>query len=77
MEGIVIFILLIAASAFSIMLIMQKEINEQQESIDKLHFECENYLKVLAQVGAIPEELLKQKIKEMNNKYGKVKLNIK
>lgn len=77
MRGIAIFILLIAASAFSIMLIMQKEINEQQESIDKLHFECENYLMTLAQVGAIPEELLKQKIRQMNNKYGKVKLNIK
>lgn len=77
MEGIVIFILLIASSAFSIMLIMQKEINEQQESIDKLHLECENYLKVLAQVGAIPEELLNQKIRQMNKKYGEVKLNIK
>lgn len=72
-----IMILVIAAVAFSIMLIMEKEINEQQESIDKLHFECENYLMVLAQVGAISEELLKQKIRQMNNKYGEVKLNIK
>ena len=46
MEGIVIFILLIASSAFSIMLIMQNEINKYQEQIDKLHLECENYLQI-------------------------------
>lgn len=77
MEGIVIFVLLIAASAFSIMLVMQEEINKQQRCIDKLHFECENYLKVLAEVGAIPETILKQKINQLNNIYGEIKLRIK
>ena len=77
MEGIVIFILLIAASAFSIMLIMQEEIKEQQHQIDKLHYENENYLKILSNADILPEEKAKQKIKQMNDKYGEVKLRIK
>lgn len=72
-----IMILVIAGVAFSIMLIMQNEINKQQSCIDKLHFECENYLKVLAKVGAIPETILKQKINQLNNIYGEIKLRIK
>ena len=56
MEGIVIFILLIASSAFSIMLIMQEEINEQKHQIDQLHYENENYLKILSNADILPEE---------------------
>lgn len=76
MEGITIFILLIAA-AFSIMLVMQEEIKEQQHQIDKLHYENENYLKILSNADILPEEKVKQKIKQMNDKYGEVKLRIK
>jgi hypothetical protein len=70
-------ILVIGGAAFLIMRIMQNEINKQQRCIDKLHFECENYLKVLAEVGAIPETILKQKINQLNNIYGEIKLKIK
>ena len=77
MEGIAIFILLIVAVAFSIMLIMQEEINEQKHQIDKLHYENENYLKILSNADILPEEKVKQKIKQMNDKYGEVKLRIK
>ncbi len=70
-------ILVIGGVAFLIMRIMQNEINKQQRCIDKLHFECENYLKVLAEVGAIPETILKQKINQLNNIYGEIKLKIK
>lgn len=70
-------ILVIGGVAFLIMQIMQNEINKQQRCIDKLHFECENYLKVLAEVGAIPETILKQKINQLNNIYGEIKLKIK
>lgn len=77
MEGIAMFTLLIAAAAFSIMLVMQEEIKEQQHQIDKLHYENENYLKILSNADILPEEKVKQKIKQMNDKYGKVKLRIK
>lgn len=70
-------ILVIGGVAFLIMRIMQNEINKLQRCIDKLHFECENYLKVLAEVGAIPETILKQKINQLNNIYGEIKLRIK
>lgn len=72
----VIFILGIIVLAIAIS-VLQIETETQKSQIDKLHFECENYLKVLAEVGAIPEELLKQKIKQMNQKYGEIKLKIK
>lgn len=72
----VIFILGIISLATAIS-VLQIETDTQKSQIDKLHFECENYLKVLAEVGAIPEELLKQKIKQMNQKYGEIKLKIK
>lgn len=77
MEGITIFILLIAAVAFLIMRVMQEEINEQKQQIDKLHYENENYLKILSNADILPEEKVKQKIKQMNDKYGEVKLRIK
>ena len=77
MEGIVIFVLLIAASAFSIMLVMQEEIKEQQHQIDKLHYENENYLKILSDMDVLPKDKANQKIKQMNDKYGEVKLRIK
>lgn len=72
-----IMILVIAAVAFSIMLIMQNEINKYQEQIDKLHLECENYLQILSKENIIPEIIVEGKIKQMNKKYGEVKLNIK
>lgn len=72
-----IMILVIAAVAFSIMLIMQNEINKYQEQIDKLHLECENYLQILSKEDIIPEIIVEGKIKQMNKKYGEVKLNIK
>lgn len=72
----VIFIVGIISLATAIS-VLQIETDTQKSQIDKLHFECENYLKVLAEVGAIPEELLKQKIKQMNQKYGEIKLKIK
>lgn len=72
----VIFIIGIISLATAIS-VLQIETDTQKSQIDKLHFECENYLKVLAEVGAIPEELLKQKIKQMNQKYGEIKLKIK
>jgi len=77
MEGIVIFVLLIAASAFLIMRVMQEEINEQKQQIDKLHYENENYLKILSDMDVLPKDKANQKIKQMNEKYGEVKLRIK
>lgn len=77
MKGIAIFTLLIAALAFLIMRIMQEEINEQKQQIDKLHYENENYLRLLSQEDILPEEKVKEKIQQMNEKYGEVKLKIK
>lgn len=77
MKGIAIFTLLIAAVAFLIMRVMQEEINEQKQQIDKLHYENENYLKILSDMDVLPKDKANQKIKQMNEKYGEVKLKIK
>lgn len=77
MKGIAIFKLLIAAVAFLIMRVMQEEINEQKQQIDKLHYENENYLKILSDMDVLPKDKANQKIKQMNEKYGEVKLRIK
>lgn len=77
MKGIAIFTLLIAAVAFLIMRVMQEEINEQKQQIDKLHYENENYLKILSDMDVLPKDKANQKIKQMNEKYGEVKLRIK
>jgi len=77
MKGIAIFILLIVALAFLIMRVMQEEINEQKQQIDKLHYENENYLKILSDMDVLPKDKANQKIKQMNEKYGEVKLRIK
>ncbi len=77
MEGIAIFTLLIATVAFLIMRVMQEEINEQKQQIDKLHYENENYLKILSDMDVLPKDKAYQKIKQMNEKYDEVKLRIK
>lgn len=77
MKSIAIFILLIVAVAFLIMRVMQEEINEQKQQIDKLHYENENYLKILSDMDVLPKDKANQKIKQMNEKYGEVKLRIK
>ena len=50
---------------------------EQKVQIDKLHLECENYLQLLAKENIIPEIIVEGKIKQMNQKYGEIKLRIK
>ena len=77
MKGIAIFILLIVALAFLIMRVMQEEINEQKQKIEKLNYENENYLKILSDMDVLPKDKANQKIKKMNEKYGEVKLRIK
>lgn len=77
MEWYYLMILLIAAVAFLIMRVMQEEINEQKQQIDKLHYENENYLKILSDMDVLPKDKANQKIKQMNEKYGEVKLRIK
>ena len=77
MEWYYLMILLIAALAFLIMRVMQEEINEQKQQIDKLHYENENYLKILSDMDVLPKDKANQKIKQMNEKYGEVKLRIK
>ena len=69
--------LLISTVAFLIMRVMQEAIIEQKGQIDKLHLECENYLQLLAKENIIPEIIVEGKIKQMNKKYGEVKLRIK
>ncbi len=77
MEWYYLMILLIAAVGFGIIYEMQKEINMQEKQIDKLHYENENYLKILSDMDVLPKDKANQKIKQMNEKYGEVKLRIK
>ena len=52
-------------------------IENQKEQINKLHLECESYLQTLSKSDIIPATVVEDKIKQMNKKYGEVKLNIK
>ncbi len=72
----VIFILGIIVLAIAIS-VLQEENEKQKQQLDKLHLECENYLQLLAKENIIPEIIVEGKIKQMNNKYGEIKLKIK
>ena len=72
----VIFILGIIVLAIAIS-VLQIETETQKSQIDKLHLECENYLQLLAKENIIPEIIVEGKIKQMNKKYGEIKLRIK
>jgi len=76
MEWYYLMILLIAAVVFGIIYEMQKEINKQEKQIDKLHYENENYLRILSQEDILPEYKVIEKIQQMNDEYGEVKLKI-
>lgn len=76
MEWYYLMILLIAAVGFGIIYEMQKEINKQEKQIDKLHYENENYLRILSQEDILPEYKVIEKIQQMNDEYGEVKLKI-
>ena len=53
-----------------------KIIKEQKEQINKLHLECESYLQTLSKSDIIPVTVAEEKIKQMNQKYGEIKLRI-
>lgn len=72
----VIFILGIIVLAIAIS-VLQIETETQKGQIDELHLECENYLQLLAKENIIPEIIVEGKIKQMNKKYGEIKLRIK
>ena len=52
-------------------------IKQQEEQIDTLHLECESYLQTLVNENLIPHNIAESKIKQMNDKYGQIKLRIK
>lgn len=49
---------------------------EQKRIINLLHLESEGYLNLLSDVGAMPENLIKNKIDQLNKKLGKVKVKL-
>lgn len=77
MEWYYLIILLLATTVFWIIYDMQQEIAEHKDQIDKLHLECENYLQLLSRENIIPEIITEEKVKQMNKKYGEIKLKIK
>ena len=52
-------------------------IYNQAKEIEKLHYENQNYLILLSHEDILPEAKVKEKIQQMNEKYGKIKLKIK
>lgn len=49
---------------------------EQKRIINLLHLESEGYLNLLSDVGAMPENLIKNKIDQLNKNLGKVKVKL-
>lgn len=49
---------------------------EQKRIINLLHLESEGYLNLLSDVGAMPENLIKNKIDQLNKELGKVKVKL-
>lgn len=49
---------------------------EQTRIINLLHLESEGYLNLLSDVGAMPENLIKNKVDQLNKKLGKVKVKL-
>lgn len=49
---------------------------EQKRIINILHLESEGYLNLLSDVGAMPENLTKSKIDQLNKNLGKVKVKL-
>ena len=49
---------------------------EQKRIINILHLESEGYLNLLSDVGAMPENLIKNKIDQLNKNLGKGKVKL-